>query len=205
MIAVVDFAAGNLRSVVNAFQAIGVDVRVTSDPRDLAGAPAIVLPGVGAFERIAYLDRLQMLDALREEVLGKGKPYLGICLGMQFLGREGFEGGTHKGLGWMSGVVQRIETGDRRFRVPHVGWNRVELRRPSPLFDGLEADPVFYFVHSYHLAMDESAAEDVLGTCRHGVELTAAVHRDNIFGVQFHPEKSQQNGLRLLENFVRLV
>ncbi len=205
MIAVVDFGAGNLRSVVNAFDAIGQKVHVTSEPRDLAGAAGIVLPGVGAFERITYLERLQFLDALREEVLGKGTPYLGICLGMQFLGREGFESGVHKGLGWISGVVQRIETGDRRFRVPHIGWNSVSLGRSSPLFDGLGPEPVFYFVHGYHLVVDPSAAEDVVATCRHGTELTAAVQRENVFGVQFHPEKSQQNGLRLLENFVRLI
>ncbi len=205
MISVVDFDAGNLRSVVNAFEAIGQCVHVTEDPRDLRRADAVVLPGVGAFQRIRHLEELGFVEALREEVLGRGKPYLGICLGMQFLGNEGLEGGVHKGLGWIGGVVRRIEPTDRRFRVPHIGWNAVHVERESPLFAGLGPEPVFYFVHSYYLDVDEAAAEDIVATCRHGTSVTAAVQRSNIFGVQFHPEKSQQNGLRLLENFVALI
>ena len=152
MIAVIDYGAGNLRSVVNAFEAIGQKPLVTRHPADLAKASAIVLPGVGAFgEGMEALQRLNLIDALTEQVLGYQKPYLGICLGLQFLAQESFEHGTYQGLGWINGTVRRIVPQGSQYRVPHIGWNDIRLERPCPLFEGLEAEPVFYFVHSYHL------------------------------------------------------
>jgi len=206
VIAIIDYGAGNLRSVVNAFEAIGSQPLVTNHPGDLAEASAIVLPGVGAFgDGMECLRRLGFIEALTEEVMEKKKPYLGICLGMQFLGRQSFEHGTNAGLGWLPGSVQRIVTGDQKFHVPHIGWNDVRLERRSPLFDGLPLEPVFYFVHSFHLVLEDEEKEAVTSTCWHGVTITASVQKDHIFGVQFHPEKSQESGLKLLENFVKLL
>jgi len=206
LIAIIDYGAGNLRSVVNAFEAIGQNPRVTGDPGDLAGAAAIVLPGVGAFgDGMKTLRRMRLVDALQEQVLGKKKPYLGICLGLHFLARMSFEHGSHEGLGWIDGSVQKIVPGDDKYRIPHMGWNNIHLERPCPLFAGLEAEPTFYFVHSYHLVVAEGWSEVVTSTCRHGISITASVQKDNIYAVQFHPEKSQRNGLTVLENFVQLI
>ena len=139
MIAVIDYGAGNLRSVLNAFEAIGREARVVDDPAGLAKASAIVLPGVGAFgDGMARLRRLGLVEALNEQVLNHKKPYLGICLGLQFLAHESFEHGSHEGLGWIGGTVQRIGPQDGRYRVPHIGWNAVQIERSSALFDGLD-------------------------------------------------------------------
>jgi glutamine amidotransferase len=206
VIAVIDYGAGNLRSVVNAFEAIGQTPLVTNRPGDLAEAAAIVLPGVGAFgEGMESLRRFGLIEALQEEVLEKQKPYLGICLGLQFLAAQSLEHGTHAGLGWLKGKVERIAPNGREFRIPHIGWNNIHLEHPSPLFAGLPPEPVFYFVHSFNLVMAEEEREEVTATCWHGTEITAAVQKDQIYAVQFHPEKSQENGLKLLENFVKVI
>jgi glutamine amidotransferase len=206
LIAVIDYGAGNLRSVVNAFEAIGQKPRVTGDPGDLAAAAAIVLPGVGAFgDGMKTLRQMNLVEALNDQVIGKKKPYLGICLGLHFLAQNSFEHGSHEGLGWIAGSVQKIVPGDDKCRIPHMGWNNIHLERPSPLFEGLEAEPTFYFVHSYHLVVAEGWSEVVTSTCRHGITITASVQKDNIHAVQFHPEKSQRNGLTVLENFVKLI
>ena len=206
MIAVIDYGAGNLRSVVNAFEAIGQQPLVTNNPADLTRASAIVLPGVGAFgDGMKTLRDLNLIEALNEQIIGKKKPYLGICLGLQFLAREGFEHGTHKGLGWIDGTVQRIVPNDDKYRIPHIGWNDIQVRQPIPLFENLEEEPVFYFVHSYHLVVEGDSPDVVTSTCWHGTAVTASVQKDNVYAVQFHPEKSQQNGLKLLENFVELI
>lgn len=204
MIVVVDYGAGNLKSVVNAFEAINQTTCVTSDPADLAQAAAIILPGVGAFGAgMECLKRLELIAALTEQVLGAKKPYLGICLGLQFLADQSFEQGQHQGLGWIAGTVERIVPSSTEFRIPHMGWNSVQLEQPCPLFDGLEAEPVFYFVHSYYLQAVDATV--VTGRTFHSIPLTASVQRDNIFGVQFHPEKSQYAGLQVLKNFVKLL
>ena len=149
MIAIIDYGAGNLRSVASAFEAIGRHPLITNQPGDLAKAAAIVLPGVGAFgDGMESLRRFGLIEALAEAVLEKKKPYLGICLGLQFLGTESLEHGTHAGLGWIKGRVERIVTNSNEFRIPHIGWNNLHLQRPSPLFAGLPPEPVFYFVHS---------------------------------------------------------
>jgi len=206
MVTVVDYGAGNLRSVVNALEALGHPSRVTDDPAALRDAPALILPGVGSFGE--GMDRLRAHDlvaALTEEVLGRKKPYLGICLGLQFLATEGEEYGRHAGLGWIPGVTRRIEPGDPSVKVPHIGWNTVDTARPGTLLANLGEPPVFYFVHSYYFEPAPDARDAVSGTCDHGVTMAAVVERDNVFGVQFHPEKSQRAGLRVLENFLRLV
>jgi glutamine amidotransferase len=118
---------------------------------------------------------------------------------------QSFEHGTHAGLGWLNGMVQRLVPNDKKFLIPHIGWNNIQIERPNPLFEGLPPDPVFYFVHSFHLAMAEEERAALTSTCWHGAAITAAVQKNHIYAVQFHPEKSQENGLRLLENFVRLI
>jgi glutamine amidotransferase len=197
---------GNLRSVVNAFDALGETVCVTKNPQDLKKAAAIVLPGVGAFGKgMENLRRLNFIDTLNEQVIAKGKPYLGLCLGMQFLARESNEFGRHEGLGWLKGVVRKLHPAKPGFKVPHMGWNNVEVRARAPLFEDMGDSPVFYFVHSLMLQMDKTEQAMISATCWHGETVTASVQQGNIYGVQFHPEKSQQDGLKLLENFRRLL
>jgi len=206
MIAIVDYGASNLRSVANAIEALGHKALVTMSAADLDQASGIVLPGVGAFgDGMQQLQQLRLLDALHEEVLAKKKPYLGICLGMQFLAERSLEHGEHRGFAWLPGVVRKIEPGDRKCRVPHMGWNTLDFKRPCPLFDNLPDEPCFYFVHSYHLQLAPSAQEAEVASCWHGVALTSVVQKDNIFGVQFHPEKSQRNGLTVLKNFIKIA
>lgn len=204
MIAVVDYGMGNIQSVANALECAGVEVLVTSTAADLATAEAIIVPGVGAFaEGMANLDRLGLRATLDQQVLERKKPFLGICLGMQFLADLSCEGGQTRGFGWIPGRVERLEPEDRqRFKVPHMGWNDLVLTRPDPLLEGLGDQPVFYFVHGYHF---QARPEYVTAVCQHGQQVVVAVRRDNIFGVQFHPEKSQGMGLKLLENFCRLA
>jgi len=201
MIAIVNYGMGNLRSVQHALEMVGADVQVATHPEDLRTAERLVLPGVGAFGAcVRHLRASGLVEALTEEVLHRGKPLLGICLGMQVLAGVGYEMGKHRGLGWIPAVVQRFEVELLGLKVPHVGWNEVILQRHTPLFHGLQRDPTFYFVHSYHLVPD--TPEVTLASCDYGIRFTAAILRDNIFACQFHPEKSQHNGLRLLENFL---
>jgi glutamine amidotransferase len=204
MIAIVDYGMGNLQSVVNAFEAISSPARIVTNPHELREASAIVVPGVGAFgDGMRNLRARGFVEVLEEEVRRNGKPYLGICLGMQFLAEVSHEHGEHAGLGWIPATVKRLEPKEKRFKVPHMGWNDVQVVKEGPLFTELPGDPVFYFVHSYVLEVAPQAADVVTATCWHGTQLTAAIQQDSIFGVQFHPEKSQQVGLHLLKNFVQ--
>lgn len=204
MLTIVDYGMGNLASVANAFAAVGAASLVTSRPSDLASATRVVLPGVGAFgEAMRRLREGGLIEPLREAVLTRRTPFLGICLGMQLLAERSEEHGKHEGLGWIGGAVTRLEPGDDQLRIPHVGWNVVHAARPSVLFDGLPAEPTFYFVHSYHLLTTDPAA--TVGVCQYGGDVTAAVARDHIFGTQFHPEKSQRRGLALLRNFLAVA
>lgn len=201
MIAVVDYGMGNLHSVRHALERVGAEVEITRAPDVLRSAERIVLPGVGAFgECAAKLRATGLVDVLEEEVLGKGKPMLGICVGMQLLAERGSELGSHAGLGWLEGSVDILEAGTRGLKVPHVGWNQVAWRRETPLSQGLRKDPHFYFVHSYsmRLADPSSAAAE----CEYGAAFPAAIQFGSVFATQFHPEKSQDAGLRLLENFL---
>ncbi|KUO53297.1 MAG: imidazole glycerol phosphate synthase subunit HisH [Sphingomonadales bacterium BRH_c3] len=201
-LALIDYGAGNLHSVHNALMAAGAEhVAVTDDPDLVRGARRIVLPGVGSFMACAKGLRSipGMVEALEERVLQHGVPFLGICVGMQLLATRGLEHGSTRGLGWIGGDVELIEPADPSIKVPHMGWNDVALlphARNHPVLEEGEA----YFLHSYHFAVSEG--HDVAAMTDHGEGLVAAVARDNIIGVQFHPEKSQAYGLATLERFL---
>lgn len=199
MIAVIDYGRGNLHSVAKALEAVGADVAVTSDAADLRAADRFVLPGVGAFsDCMERLTATGLIEPLREEVVTRGKPFLGICLGMELLARQGFEGGRHAGLGWIDGDVVRFDV-DPALPIPHMGWNDVRSLPDSQLFRGI-GEKVFYFAHSYCLRCD--GPDTIAATADYGTTFTAAVQIRNIAGVQFHPEKSQRAGLDLLANFM---
>jgi len=202
MLAVIDYGAGNLRSVLHALKHLGVaDVRLVQTPDQMVGARKMILPGVGAFG--AGMEKLHaqaLVDPIREAVAA-GIPYLGICLGMQFLFEHSDEMGHHAGLGILPGSVTRFPAFEA-LKVPHMGWNVLQMQRDSVLTAGLPEKPYAYFVHSYYCA--PSRPSDVLITVDYGFPFAAGVARDNIFGVQFHPEKSQQVGLQLLRNFLAL-
>ena len=197
-LALIDYGAGNLHSVHNALKAAGAgDVHVTADPDVVAKADRIVLPGVGAFahcmEALSAIDG--MVAAMEQRVRVEGTPFLGICVGMQLLADAGVEHGTTRGLGWISGTVRAIAPA-ADLKIPHMGWNDVVPTQGAPLIEAGEA----YFLHSYHF--DAANADDVLATTDHGGTLVAAVGRDNIMGVQFHPEKSQAYGINFLKRFL---
>jgi glutamine amidotransferase len=201
-IALVDYGAGNLQSVHNALKAAGAGhVHVTADPEIVRGARRIVLPGVGSFKSCAEGLRSipGLVKALEDRVLGDGVPFLGVCVGMQLLASRGVEHGSTRGLGWIAGEVLRIERSDPAIKIPHMGWNDV---RPMPHPDGasLIEPGEAYFLHSFHFVPEEG--REIAAMTDHGGGLVAAVARDNILGVQFHPEKSQAYGLALLERFL---
>jgi glutamine amidotransferase len=205
MITIIDYGAGNLKSVVNAFNASGSRPVITQNPNDLYKASAIILPGVGAFgDGMAKLQALGMIPALNEVVLERKVPFLGICLGLQFLAEKSFEMGEFPGLGWIKGSVVKINPNGVRLRIPHMGWNDIKISQETPLFENLEA-PIFYFVHSYYLLTSTKDSRYLTSTTFYGAELTASLQKGNIFAVQFHPEKSQQNGLTVLKNFLKLI
>ena len=201
-VALIDYGSGNLRSAQKALARAGGAVVVTSDPAAVAKAARIVLPGVGAFaDCMAGLGAVPgMIDALEDAVLARGVPFLGICVGMQLLARVGREFGDHPGLGWVDGEVVRLTPRDPALKIPHMGWNELAIAQPHPVFAGIAPDANVYFVHSY--AMHPTAPAHVLATSDYGGPFAAAVGRDNILGVQFHPEKSQAVGLALLGNFL---
>lgn len=202
-VAIIDYGMCNLDSVRRAVEECGGKVVVTDDPADLASADRIILPGVGAFpDAMRNLKARSLHTALANEVLGQSVPFLGICLGMQMLATAGHEGGDTAGLGWIDGEVRRLQPTDTDRRVPHVGWNEVEPSTESAIFGGIPFGSDFYFVHSYHLDCADRA--DVAARTPYADGFCSAVERDLVFGVQFHPEKSQQNGFRLLSNFLAL-
>jgi len=201
-VVVVDYGLGNLRSVAGAVMKVGFEALVSSDPRDLERASKLILPGVGAFgDGMRNLEARGLLSPLRRLVLEQNTPILGICLGAELMARDSDEFGHHAGLGWIDASVRRITPGDSALRVPHVGWNAVRQTRPDVMFAEVPQDALFYFVHSYHIVYDDRAA--VIGTAEYGGALTAAFRQRNIWGTQFHPEKSQRDGLSLLGNFLR--
>ena len=210
-VAIVDYGAGNLRSASKAFERAvrqidaDINVAVTSEPDFVRRADRIVLPGVGAFEDcMKGLTAIKgMRDTLEERVIKGGAPFLGICVGMQLMATEGREKGVTPGLGWIPGAVIRLEPAGG-LKVPHMGWNTLTVTRPHVILDGIpggEDGLHAYFVHSYHLATDDPST--LIATADYGQAVTACVGRDNLFGTQFHPEKSQALGLKLIENFLR--
>ncbi len=208
-VAIIDYGSGNLRSAAKAFERVAADapgsptVRVTSAPRDLANASHIVLPGVGAFADCkAGLDALDgMVEALEGSVVRDGKPFLGICVGMQLMARVGREHGDHPGLGWIDGEVSALSPGDPALKVPHMGWNDLRIVDGGhSVLAGLETGTHAYFVHSYGMRCGDDV---VCATVDYGGSVTAVIGRDNLVGTQFHPEKSQAAGLALIANFLR--
>jgi imidazole glycerol-phosphate synthase subunit HisH len=201
MIAIVDYQMGNLRSVQKAFERVGHAAAITADPRVLEQADHVVLPGVGAFaDAIAEIRRRELIEPIRLAI-ESGKPFLGICLGLQMLFDVGYEDGVHEGLGVIPGEVRRFDV-PAEYKVPHMGWNHVKQRRPAPIFNGIADNAHFYFVHSYYVVpQDESV---IAGEASYPEPFCAAIWRDNLFATQFHPEKSQAAGLQLLKNFAEL-
>lgn len=200
-IAVVDYGMGNVRSLTNALEYLGCDVVVSDAPAAIDDADRIVLPGVGAFgDAIKAIRERGLEDVLTHQALVVRKPILGICLGMQLFALSSDEHGEHRGLGWLDADIRRL-TVRHPLKVPHVGWNEVEFPANDWLFKGVRREEAnFYFVHSYHMMCHD--ASDVVATTDYGGPVTAVVRRDNLLAAQFHPEKSQDNGLRLLQNWV---
>jgi glutamine amidotransferase len=199
-IAIVDYQMGNLRSVQKAFEKVGQEAVITSDPREVLAAEKVVLPGVGAFrDAIAELRRRDLVGPLGE-VIASGKAFLGICLGLQLLFDVSYEDGEFEGLGLVPGEVRRFEL-PREFKVPHMGWNEVQQRLTPPHVAGIDSGTHFYFVHSYYVVPEDPGL--VALTADYGGDFCAAIWRDNLFATQFHPEKSQSVGLKLLDNFAK--
>ena len=211
-VAVIDYGSGNLRSVVKAFEraardnGIDVEIDLTNDAERVRSADRIVLPGVGAYADCrAGLEAVPgMVETLEESVLRQGKPFFGICVGMQLLSERGLEKTVSRGLGWIEGDTRKIDPSDTSLKIPQIGWNTIHVKQVHPLFGGIETGENglhCYFVHSYHLVARDP--DDVLAITDYGGPVTAAVARDNIAGTQFHPEKSQTLGLALIANFLR--
>lgn len=202
MVAIVDYGVGNLFSLKSSFAAIGVDVIVTADPEALRNADGIVLPGVGAFGDAAKKLRESGLDKVLIELAASGKPLLGICLGMQLLFEKSYEYGEHKGLGLIKGSVKPIsDVIPCELKIPHIGWNSLIYKKESPLFSYINNGDCVYFVHSFYATDCEAS---VIAVSEYGAELTAAVQDKNVFGCQFHPEKSGEVGLNILKAFAEM-
>jgi imidazole glycerol-phosphate synthase subunit HisH len=208
IVAIIDYGSGNLRSATKAFERAARDhgsaaeIVVTGDSDRVRAADRIVLPGVGAFADCKRgLEALPgMVESLEEQVIRRGKPFLGICVGMQLMATRGREFETIAGLDWIPGEVVKLSPSDRALKIPHMGWNQLEIRVPHPVLDGIQSGDHAYFVHSYQLVCAEP--RQLLATVDYGGPVTAMVGRDNLLGTQFHPEKSQETGLRLLANFL---
>lgn len=209
-VAIIDYGAGNLKSAQKAFARAAMDTRtevsVTADADLVRKADRIVLPGVGAFaDCMAGLDAVPgMHEVLTEKVIGGSTPFLGVCVGMQLLASVGREKIETKGLGWISGAIEKIQPSDPALKVPHMGWNTLAVSRPHALLEGIETGDAglhAYFVHSYHMRVENP--REVIATADYGGPITAIVGHDNIFGTQFHPEKSQSLGLALIANFLK--
>lgn len=200
-VAIINYGMGNLGSVRRAFEEIGAEPIIANHPSSLYEVNRIVLPGVGAFaEGMAHLSHGGWIDALSDIVTAQGKPLLGICLGMQMLGTAGHEGGLTQGLDLIPGEVRRLDDLGCKLRIPHVGWNEVEYRKDDVLFEGIPDASDFYFVHSY--AFVPKSAESLIATVPYGIDVAAVVRQGNVFGCQFHPEKSSKAGRQLLKNFM---
>lgn len=201
-IAIVDYQMGNLRSVEKALEHVGAHPEITSDPERIRAADKVILPGVGAFcDAIRELRSRQLVEPLRD-CIASGKPFLGICLGLQLLFEKSFENGEYEGLGVLKGNVVRFNL-PHEFKVPHIGWNRVHSQQANvPLLNGLSIDPYMYFVHSYYVVPSDPSI--IWLTSDYSIPFCAAIRKDNLFATQFHPEKSQKEGLQLLKNFAEL-
>lgn len=206
MISIIDYEMGNVKSVSNAFELLGADVEIISDPKKLKNSDAIVLPGVGAFkDGMKNLDQKGFLPILNEEVIQNKKPYLGICLGLEFLAERSFEGDTTEGFGWIKGEIKKIDVSENDLKIPHMGWNDTQILKKDGLLKDMR-NPVFYYLHSYYFDINQSENECIESICNYGkTTILSSVQKDNIHAVQFHPEKSQESGLKLLYNFLDLI
>ncbi len=201
MIVVIDYEMGNLRSVAKALEYAGGEVVVSQDRKVIEQADKIILPGVGAFpDGMKNLKEMGLMEMLKQKVLVEKRPLLGICLGMQLLAKKSFEFGETQGLGFIDAEIVKFSFPDKTLRVPHVGWDDIQLLNQNSLFKRIQSGDTFYFVHSYYMANHDP--KDVAAQCHYGIEFTAAVKRENIFATQFHPEKSQENGQKILREFV---
>ncbi len=207
-IAIINYGSGNLHSALKSFEAAASDfkdvsIKLTSSYKEVLSADKIVLPGVGSFAfcKLNLMENKDVHNALCDQVIEKKKPFLGICVGMQLLATEGNEGqSNNKGLDWISGEVKKIVV-DQKFKIPHMGWNSLNFKKSHPLFKDIQVDDHFYFVHSYEFkAFSEN---EVIATTEHSKEIAAAIAKDNIVGLQFHPEKSQIQGLKVIKNFIK--
>ena len=201
-VTIIDYGVGNVYSVANALNFLGYKIRVSREVRDIVNGEVLILPGVGAFEEaITNLRNNNLESVLNEQVIVLKKPILGICVGMQMLANGSNENGWHTGLGWINGIVKKLEL-PKPFSIPHVGWNDIVVKKHSELFSRSGDGANFYFDHSYHFECEE---QYLAATCDYGITVTAAVQNENIFGVQFHPEKSQNSGLKLFRGFFNSI
>jgi glutamine amidotransferase len=201
-IVIIDYGMGNLRNVQKGFERVGFEAGVTRNKKEIERASAIVLPGVGAFKDcMDNLERFGLIEPLLRSIK-KGKPYLGICLGLQILFSESEEFGFQKGLDLIRGKVVKFKP-DQEHKVPHMGWNAIEMKMEVPFLHGIESGDFFYFVHSYYVIPEEPRRISTL--THYGIPFVSSIWKDNLFGTQFHPEKSQEKGLRILENFAKSI
>jgi len=202
MLVIIDYGMGNLHSVLKAFKRLRIEAKVSADIAEIQAADKLILPGVGHFKKgMDNLYESGLVQTLNQEVLEKGKPILGICLGMQLFTKSSEEGDS-TGLGWLDAETVEFsfpET-EKKYRIPHIGWNSLSLRNERVLYQGMNANPSFYFVHSYYVKSNNEM--DVAATTEYGLSFTSSIVKDNIFATQFHPEKSHDDGLKLLQNFV---
>lgn len=198
-IAIIDYKMGNIKSVENSFKKAGARIEVTSDPEKIKNASAVILPGVGAYrDAFKNLKEMDLIKPIYESI--ENKPFLGICIGMQLLFEYSLEGGKNKGLGVFKGFVGRIPPG---VKIPHIGWNQIEIKKKSKLFKDIKQGENFYFVHSYHVIPEDKSI--ISSITDHGTSIVASIEQDNVFGFQFHPEKSSTCGQQLIRNFIDLV
>jgi glutamine amidotransferase len=204
MITIINYGSGNINAIGNIYDSLNIPFKIANNPSQVENSEKIILPGVGAFdETISMLDESGFRKILDEEVLSKKVPVIGICVGMQILAKSSEEG-TLPGLGWIDGVVKKIDKSIlmHKPKVPHLGWNSVNIKKDSKLLEGIDEEEGFYFLHSYYFECNNQ--NDILSTTNYGKEFSSAVNNNNIYGVQFHPEKSHHNGVKLLQNFAKL-
>jgi glutamine amidotransferase len=203
VVAIVDYGVGNVTSVRNAITRLHVQVSITADPDAILSATHLIFPGVGSFaEGMKGITERGLVPLLREEVLMKKKPIFGICLGMQLFATEGYEHGTHQGLGFIPGTVPMMDTGSAGYRLPHIGWNDMSVTGTHPIAQGFSRPPVLYFVHSYHVVPTDPSI--IAGVSNYGQNIVALLQSGTICGAQFHPEKSDDDGLQILKNFLTI-
>ena len=203
MISILDYGMGNTGSVSNVFSLLGEDVSITDDHEKISSSEAIILPGVGSFsDGMKNLEKKHLVGLLNELVIKKSKPYLGICLGLEFLAEKSYEGGETSGFSWIKGNVKKIEPANTSLKIPHMGWDDTEIIQNDGLLKELK-NPAFYYLHSYYFDVDNSEKESITSICNYGdVPIISTIQKNNIYGVQFHPEKSQSIGIKLIKNFL---